>query len=273
MIGLITTAAAFITDRAWESMDGPAWTGAYRVIDMFGLAGILLALGFSVFGALLGRNALVAAPLVLSAAAIPHTLDGYASSSVWWLGAMTAAIWALVAAGRSWRRLMWARSLAGAYRSERTATVGANAVLARKRAVRNGFLRVLLFLVLAGGAGVATLAVLPMELGRTYEEMEEQDLSSFLAAAGMAAAIMAAAVGIGWGWRLFALYRVGANLIWEIPVDSGRTSWVRHTAIFPGHLCTSAVETPDCSCLAELHRAFPDEEYEPGVLAAMKNCP
>lgn len=52
---------------------------------MMGIAGVLLAVAFSVFGWMLGRKAVVAAPLVLAFAAVPHTLDGYASAPVWWL--------------------------------------------------------------------------------------------------------------------------------------------------------------------------------------------
>jgi hypothetical protein len=66
LIGELTTAGAFITDRGWETLDDPAWTGAYRIIDMFGMAGILLAVLFCLFGLLLRRYVLVAAPLVLS---------------------------------------------------------------------------------------------------------------------------------------------------------------------------------------------------------------
>ncbi|TSE15724.1 hypothetical protein B1A87_007255 [Arthrobacter sp. KBS0703] len=85
LTGLLGTGSAFVTDRGWESLDDPGWFGAFRFIDMMGIAGVLLAVAFSVFGWMLGRKAVVAAPLVLAFAAVPHTLDGYASAPVWWL--------------------------------------------------------------------------------------------------------------------------------------------------------------------------------------------
>ena len=181
-----------IRDSGWESLDDPAWAGAYRVIDMFGLASILLAVVFSVFGCLLGRHALVAAPLVLSAAAIPHTLDGYASAAVWWLGAAVAALWAVIAAARSWHQLRAVWRLAQASLTGRTTAVGPNAVRSGNRAFGRGLLRLLLFLGAAYAGWALAFGVLPAELGRTYEELGEESSSSFFAAAGTTASIMAA---------------------------------------------------------------------------------
>jgi len=192
LIGVLKTAGAFIADRGWESLDDPAWAGAYRVIDMFGLASILLAVVFSVFGCLLGRHALVAAPLVLSAAAIPHTLDGYASAAVWWLGAAVAALWAVIAAARSWHQLRAVWRLAQASLTGRTTAVGPNAVRSGNRAFGRGLLRLLLFLGAAYAGWALAFGVLPAELGRTYEELGEESSSSFFAAAGTTASIMAA---------------------------------------------------------------------------------
>lgn len=182
LIGVLTTASAFIAERGWETLDDPAWSGAYRVIDMFGLASIGLAIGFSIFGVLLRRYALLAAPLVLTAAAIPHTMEGYTSASLWWLGVAVAVVWALVSAARSWHQLRSIRRLALDSLTGRTTVVGPDALRARHRAMRLGLLRLLLFLAVACGCWALAYVMLPTELGRTYEELDEQSSSDLFAA-------------------------------------------------------------------------------------------
>jgi hypothetical protein len=260
LIGVLTTAGAFIADRGWETLDDPAWAGAYRIIDMFGLASILLAVSFSVFGFLLRRYALVAAPLVLSAAAIPHTLDRYASAAVWWFGAAAAALWAVIAAVRSWQQLRAVWRLAQASLTGRTTAVGPNAVRAGNLAFRRGLLRFLLFLAAACSGWALAFGVLPTELGRTYEELGEESSSSFFAAAGTAASILTLAEAASQGWRMFAMGQVGRRLVWEIPSGRGVASWWPYARNDAGQVPMEAAEVPGCNCLAEFRRAFPDGE-------------
>lgn len=262
LIGVLTTAGAFIADRGWETLDDPAWTGAYRVVDMFGLASILLALSFSVFGSLLRSHALVAAPLVLSAAAVPHSMDGYPSGAVWWLGAAAAALWAVIAAARAWHRLRAVQRLAQASLTGRTTEVGTNAVRAGNRALRRGLVMLLLLLAAACGGWALAFGTLPAELGRTYEELGEESSSNFFAAAASAASIMAVAAAVQQAWRLFATGRVGRRLVWEIPSGRGAASWWLYGRNDTGQVPADAAEAPGCDCLAEFRLAFPDGEDE-----------
>lgn len=277
LIGVLTTAGAFIADRGWETLDNPAWTGAYRVIDMFGMASILLAVVFCVFGFLLHRYALVAAPLVLSAAAIPHTLDGYASAALWWLGAVVAAVPALSAAGESWRQVRAVRRLAQASLTARTAAIGPNAVRAVRRVLRHGLLRILLFLSLACAGWTLALGALPGELGRTSEELGDASASSTFAAVAIAASILTLAEGVRRAWRLFAMSRVGRRLIWEIPSGPGVVSlWPFSTGGDTGQVPIDAAGSPGCVCLAEFRRAWPDAEDDlmrDEAVPASEYCP
>jgi hypothetical protein len=273
---VLTTAGAFIADRGWETLDEPAWTGAYRVIDMFGLASIFLALSFSVFGFLLRRYALVVAPLVLLVAAIPHTLDGYASAAVWWLGAALAALWALIAAGRSWRQLDAVRRLAQASHTGRTTAVGPNAIRAGNRVLRRGLLRLMLFLAAACAGWALALGVLPADLSRTYEELGEESSSGVFAAAATAASIMTVAEGVKQAWRLFAMGRVGRRMVWEIPSGVGTVSWWPYARNNAGQVPMDVAEAPGCNCLAEFRRSFPDSEddlMEGEGIPASDYCP
>ncbi|MFC9419881.1 hypothetical protein, partial [Bacillus mobilis] len=237
-----------------------AWTGAYRVIDMFGMASIALALGFSVFGVLLRRYAPLAAPLVLLAAAIPHTLDGYASAAVWWLGTAVAVLWAVSVAARLWHQLRAVRRLAQASITGRTTMVGPNAVRAVNRSFRRGLLRLLLLLTVACGGWAMAVGVLPSELGRTYAELGEQSASNVFAAAGIAASIMTVAEAVRQGWHVLALGQVGRRLVWEIPAGRGVAPWWPYARNDAGTVPIEAAEAPGCSCLAEFRRAYPDGE-------------
>jgi hypothetical protein len=260
---VLTTAGAFIADRGWETLDDPAWTGAYRIIDMYGMASILLAVVFCLCGLLLRRYALVAAPLVLSAAAVPHTLDGYASAPVWWLGTALATVPAVIAAGESWCQVRAVQRLARKSRTARTASIGPNAVRATNRVLRHGLVKALLFLAAACAGWALAFGALPGELGRTSEELGEASASSAFAAAAIAASIMTVAEVFRQVWRLYAMRRVGRRLIWEIPSGPGVLSfWPFYTGNDTGQVPMEAAEAPGCVCLAEFRRAWPDAEDE-----------
>lgn len=263
LLGVLTTAGAFIADRGWETLDDPAWTGAYRITDMYGMASILLAVVFCLFGLLLRRYALVATPLVLSAAAVPHTLDGYASAPVWWLGTALATVPAVMAAAESWRQVRAVQRLAQKSRTARTATIGPNAVRATNRVLRHGLLTTLLFLAAASAGWALAFGALPGELGRTSEELGEASASSTFAAAAIAASIMTIAEGGRQAWRRLAMSRVGRQLIWEIPSGPGVLSlWPFYMGNDTGQVPMEAAEAPGCVCLAEFRRAWPDAEDE-----------
>jgi hypothetical protein len=263
LLGVLTTAGAFIADRGWETLDDPAWTGAYRIIDMYGMASILLAVVFSLVGLLLRRYALVAAPLVLSAAAVPHSLDGYASAPVWGFGAALATVPAVMAAAESWRQMRAVQRLAQKSLTARTASIGPNAVQAANRVLRHGLLKTLLFLAAACAGWALALGALPGELGRTSEELGEASASSAFAAAAIAASIMAVAEVFRQVWRLFAMSRVGRRLIWEIPSGPGMMSlWPFSMGNDTGQVPMEAAQAPGCVCLAEFRRAWPEAEDE-----------
>ncbi|MDQ0617793.1 hypothetical protein [Arthrobacter globiformis] len=275
LTGLLGTAAALIADRGWESFDEPSWYGAFRFIDMMGIASILLASAFCVLGWMLGRYAVVAAPLVLGFAAVPHTLDRYASAPVWWLGSAAGAVLALAVASRSWRELRAVRALAQSSATGRTATVGSDALKASKRALRRGLIRALVFVATAGAGWVVALAALPTELGRTYEEMAEKTSSSAFAAAAAALSILAIATVVSHGWRLFAMSRVGKRLVWEVPSGAGLVPPWPFVDDASGLVPVKDAASGECICVLEFRRSFPDADDhlpEEGVHAS-DYCP
>ena len=276
LTGLFGTAAAFIADRGWEAMDDPSWYGAFRLIDMFGSASILLASAFCLAGWMLGRHAVVAAPLVLAFAAVPHTLDGYSSAPVWWLWAAAGMVLAAVVAGRSWRQLWAVRSLARSSATGRSVMVGRNAGLACSRVFRRGGIKALVMVAAAGAAWVAAFAVLPSELGRTYEELGQESASSMFAAAAAAFSILGVAAVLALGWQAFAMSRAGKHRVWEIPAGAGLAPQWPFEGQTTGLVSVEETTTPGCICLPELRRSFPDADEhfveEEGVYAS-DYCP
>ncbi|WP_146617530.1 hypothetical protein [Arthrobacter globiformis] len=260
LTGLLGTAGAFIADRGWESFDDPSWYGTFRLIDMVGIASILLATGFCVLGWMLGRHAVVAAPLVLGFAAVPHSLDGYASGPVWWLGSAVGAVLALAAASRSWREVRAVRALARSSTTGRTAAVGANAVKASKRALRRGHIKALVFVATATAGWTVAFAALPAELGRTYEEMAKESSSSAFAAVAAALSIMAIATVVSQGGRLFAMSRVGKRLVWEVPAGAGLAPSWPFVDDASGLVPLKDATSGGCICLLEFRRSFPDAD-------------
>jgi hypothetical protein len=260
LTGLLGTASAFIADRGWESMDDPSWYGAFRPIDMFGSASILLAIAFCLAGWMLGRYAVVAAPLVLAFAAVPHTLDGYASAPVWWLWAAAGAVLAVVVAGRSWREVRAARALARSSATGRSVTVGRNAVRGCRRVLRRGRIKALVMVAAACAAWVAAFAVLPSELGRTYEELGQESASSMFAAAAAAFSILGVAALLALGWQAFAMSRVGRRRVWDIPAGSRLAPPWPFEGQATGLVSVQESMSAGCICLPEFRRSFPDED-------------
>jgi hypothetical protein len=276
LTGLSGTVGAFIADRGWEAMDDPAWTGGYSFIDMIGGASILLAVAFAVFGWMLGRLSVAAAPLVLAFAAVPHTLDGYASAPLWWAATAVGSALALAAAWKSRHELHLIHSLAKSSLSGRSVAVGPVAAQARQRALRRGMVAALVLPLAAVVAWAAAFAVLPAELGRTYAELGEESSSTMFATAAAALSVTGIAVVIRQMWRIYATHRVGTRLVWEIPLNAGLASqWpfvMRESGLAPGE----ALSLGECVCLAEFRRAFPDTDGdlpEDESIYASEYCP
>jgi hypothetical protein len=258
LIALVTTAGAFVADRGWETLDDDAWEGAYRTLDMFGLASILLAGLFAVGGWGLRRHAVAAAPLVLAFAAIPHTLDGYASAGAWWAGFTVSALWAVSQARVSLQQLRAVSAVARVSNSQRTAELGPHAAESVKQALRRRLAGALLFTAVAAAAWFAAFAVLPSEIGRTYQEAGEESLSDLLAGAAAGASIMAITAWMRQGWTAFARFTVGPRLVWEIPSTGGPVSAPPFMPYGPGLIPVNETSSAACICRAELLRAAPD---------------
>jgi hypothetical protein len=274
LIGLLGSASAFIADRGWEAMDDPSWYGSFRLVDMFGSASILLASAFCFAGWMLGRYAVLVAPLVLAFAALPHTLEGYASAPVWWLWAAAGAVLAAVVAGRSWREVWAVRALARSSATGRSVTVGRNAVLGFSRVFRRGGIKALVLVTAACAAWVVAFAILPTELGRTYEELGQESLSSMFAAAGAAFSIMGVVAVFALGWKAFAMSRVGRRRVWEIPTGTRLAPPWAFEDKATGLVSVQETTAAGCICLPEFRRSFPDEHFleEEGVYAS-DYCP
>ncbi|MFP3462985.1 hypothetical protein R5O87_19300 [Arthrobacter globiformis] len=276
LTGLLGTASAFIADRGWEAMDDPSWYGAFRLIDMIGSASILLASAFCLAGWMLGRYAVVAAPLVLAFAAVPHALDGYTSAPVWWLWAAAGAVLAAVVAGQSWREVRAVRAVARSSATGLSITVGRNAVLASKRVVRRGRIKALVMVVAACAGWVVAFSVLPSELGRTYEEMGQESSSGMFAAAAAAFSILAVAVLASLSWQVFAMSRAGRSRVWEIPAGVELAPPWPFEDKATGLVSVQETTSAGCICLPEFRRSFPDADShfldEEGVYAS-DYCP
>ncbi|MFC9420014.1 hypothetical protein, partial [Bacillus mobilis] len=276
LTGLLGTAGAFVADRGWESTDDPSWYGPFRLIDMFGGASILLATAFCLAGWMLGRGAIVAAPIVLTFAAVPHTLDGYTSAPVWWCAAAVGAVLAAGVASRSWRELRAVRSLAQASATGRTATVGPTAVQASRRVLRRGLISMLVPFATAGAGWAAAFAVLPAELGLTYEQAGQESGSTMFTAAAAALSIVAVTAATRQGWRLFAIARVGRRRVWKVPAGAGLAPSWPFGEDASGRLPAKEAKSAGCICLSEFQRSFPDADdhvlEEEGVYAAAY-CP
>ncbi|GAA3696946.1 hypothetical protein GCM10023081_37390 [Arthrobacter ginkgonis] len=263
LIGAVTTGAAFVGDRAWETLDDDAWEGQFRLIDMLGLSGLYLAVAFTFGGWLLRRVAAVAAPLVLGYAAVPHTLDGYASAPVWWIGAAAAALWALLQAVVSVRQVRAVRALAGRSGTGRTTNLGAATLSAVSGAVRRSVYWALGLSAAAVVGWIAAYAVLATELGRTYEELGDSSCSDVLAAAAMAASILALSQWLHCGWRAVARAAVG-DVIWQVPSGGGPVSDLLSPLEGEAGMLPfkQARTTTGCSCVEEFLRSDPDEDEE-----------
>lgn len=262
LIALVTTAGAFVADRGWETLDEDAWQGAYRTVDMFGLASLLLVGLFAVGGWGLRGHAVAAAPLVLIFATVPHTLEGYASAGVWWTGCTVSVIWAVLQARGSLQQLRAVAALARDSARRGTAEIGSQAAESIRWVLLRRLLIPLLSTAAAAAAWFAALNVLPEEIGRTYQELGEESLSNLLAGAGGGASIIAIATWIAYGWTVFARSVVDPRLIWEVPSTGGPVGVPPSIPYGPGLIPVKETRSGPCICLAELMRALPELDEE-----------
>lgn len=255
-----TTAVAFIADRGWESFEQDAWTGSYRIIDMWGLSALLIATVFSVIGWAFGRFAVAMVPLILVYAAVPHSIDGYASAPFWWAGALLATAWLLVQASNSVRQVRAVRKLAARLDKVSTMPAGPNAGAALRRHTRRSAYWALGLSLVAGLGWMATFLVLPGELGRTYAELGESPCSDFFAAAAVSVSMLAIIQWVRWAWRVASRLLVG-TFIWRVPKDLGPVRGLRfrlegETGRLPLDVARTEV---GCTCIEEYLRSDPDE--------------
>ncbi|WP_434995130.1 hypothetical protein [Arthrobacter sp. Ld5] len=264
LIVVLTVAGSFIADRAWETLDDDAWTGAYRAVDLFGLLSLSVAGIFVLIGWALHRRAIIAAPLVLCLAAVPHTIEGYDSAVVFWAGVALLGVWAARALLASARHLRLIGEIAGFARTNRPLLLGALALEsvrgARKSRVRRA-------VITSGGAVLAWLAttiVFFFELGYTYAELDYVSVSDVI---GTGAAALTIAAIIFWGevlWANHSSRAVGGDLVWDVPANTGpitafpASSWFIH----PGGLGKSE-DVAGCICREEHLRTEPEDEDLP----------
>lgn len=262
LTGVATTAAAFVADRGWTTLDEDPWEGRFRLTDMLGLSGLFLSAAFVFGGWTLGRRVVLAAPLVLAYAAVPHSMDGYASAPVWWLGALIAGLWALAQVGPSIRQLRAVRALAHRSDTGQSAALGASSLAAVRAAARRG-LPWAAGLTAAAAAGWTTaLIVLDGELGLTYEEAGDS-FSDVLATAAAALSILSLAQWLRCAWQAAARASVG-NLVWQVPAGYGPVRALPSTLSGGTGILSleQARATPGCNCVEEFLRADPDEDEE-----------
>lgn len=276
-IGVLTTVGAFVADRGWETLDADAWAGPFRVTDMLGLSGLFLSTAFTLGGWALGGRAVIAAPLVLAYAAVPHTVDHYASAWVWWGGAAAAVVWAFVQAGASVQQLRAVRALARRSDTGRTAELDESSLETIRKARRSGLYWAWGLSGVAALGCAVTAAVLVTELGRTAEELGDASVSDVLATGAAAAAILAIGQWVRCAWRAIARTAVG-QVIWQVPVGPGPVWGLSSPREGQAGMLAfeQARSIPGCSCIEDWRRADPDADNESmedyGVPAA-EYCP
>ncbi|PQZ93640.1 hypothetical protein CQ018_08225 [Arthrobacter sp. MYb227] len=266
-IALLTTIAAFVVDRGWATFDEDAFLGPYRTIDMYGLAGLYLAVAFSLGGWAMGRLAVPTAPLVLACAAVPHMLDGYASAPFWWAGAILASLWFAIQLRDSVREVLVVSALAHACATAETAIISASAQSTIRRILLKSTLPALISSIAAVASWVFTYMSFADEQGLTYQELQEESVSDFFAAGALAASILAP---ILWGrfvWRIFSRSFCGNNL-WVIPSDAGPVEPLPQIRFHDNSSIPSEVmdKATDCTCLMEHLRANPEYEGDDDCL-------
>lgn len=223
---------------------------------MLGMAGTQIALGFALFGWAFGRRSVTAAPLVLLFAAVPYTLDEYASTPVWWFGFAVACLWAILQIGGSFRQLNAVAALANSAQTGKTLEIGPNTGKSIQRILRRRTKRALTITGLAAVAWAAALSVLPFEMGRTYQEMDQDLFSPWITAGAAIASILAAASWIRRCWTSFARARVGRHLVWDIPFSGGPIrTWPMAEPYGSGLLREDESLSPGCICKTEAHRS------------------
>lgn len=259
-LALLTTVVAFIADRGWETFDEDAFEGAYRAVDMYGLASLTLAIAFSLAGWSIGRLAVPIAPLVLASAAVPHTLDGYASAPLWWAGAALGVLWFLFNVRDSVRQLIQVRSLAQTSQTGETVKITRSTQATIRKIMLKSSLFALGFSVLAALAWIFTYMIFADEQGLTYQELQEESISDFFAAGALAASFLAVALWGGFLWRIFSRTYCGNNL-WKIIPGTGPIEMfpsMQQTTDKPG-LSATVLTAPGCICVNEFQRSDPDE--------------
>jgi hypothetical protein len=264
LIVVLTVAGSFIADRAWETLNDDAWTGAYRAVDLFGLVSLGVAGIFVLTGWALHRHAIIAAPLVLSLAAVPHTIEGYDSAAVFWAGTILAGGWAVRAFLASTRHLHLVARLARSARTDRTVVVGAFALGSVRAAHRSRVRRT----AIASGAAVlawlVTAVFFFLEVGYTFAELDYSSLSDVIGTGAAALTLAAIVLWCDVLWVDRSRKAVGGDLVWDVPVDMGpitafpASSWFVH----PGSLGRSE-DGPGCICREEHLRAEPEDDELP----------
>lgn len=280
LIGLLTTAVAFVLDRGWEGFDDdsvPAWDGPYRMIDMFGLAGIGLAIVFGLAGWATGRFAVVLSPAVLLAAAFPHALDGYSVTSVWWTGAAVALGWLGYSVFDGIRQLRAVHSLAASCATSSELRLSKDAAQLPLRSSFRDWLWALGLGLAAVVAWVWTFQAFTNEKGQIWEQVGDSLISDLLASAALALSALALGQLTGCLLSVWSSSRVGA-VVWKLPQAPGP---VLDFGLMGGRdaatiLAEGEGNVPRCICQAELIQVFPldaDDIRDSDEFSAGPHCP
>ena len=267
-------------DRGWEGLTDetvPAWEGSYRLLDMFGLAGIGLVTVFALAGWATGRFAVLLSPAALLAAAIPNTLDGYLVAPVWWLGFAVALAWLGYTVFDSTRQLRAVQRLAANYTTGRVLRVSKEA----QRLLARAALRDWLWALGLGLAGVVawvwTFRAFAKDKGKSWEQVGGSMFSDLLAGAVLALSVMALGQVASCLLKALSSSRVGAA-VWKLPPAPGP---VLDLGLFSGRdaatlLAEGEGSIPRCICRSELIQVFPldaEDIGESDEFSASPHCP
>ncbi|QRQ79399.1 hypothetical protein [Glutamicibacter protophormiae] len=277
LLALLTTAGIFLGFRHWADLEGDAWAGGYRLLDVLGLASIGLMVFFSLGGWYLHRFNMGLSPLLLGLAATAHTLDSSPEAPFWWAGTLLAGFWLLVDFLFLLRQTLQVRSLA------RSLPPGSELIPERSSRTK-----LLLGTVAEGlwalGAGLLaaglwwwTLQIFAEEQGRTAIELEQASESDLWAAPALLAAALSVVLLLRVALRCCARGLVG-RYAWHLPFGAGpvELSWLDGERA--GGQINTARDTTEyrCICVAELVQMFPEDEQDirsSSEVSASNHCP
>lgn len=259
LAGVFTIAIAFVVDRGWEE-PVLSWEESLLPVNVFGAAAAACTAMFALLGWALGRASAFGLVLVLAVCAGLHGTVGAASAPVWVSGALVAVVLAAAEAWSSSRQLKAVKQVAARLKDGPTVQVGANALSAERRALRQGRWFT---------AGLAALSIvlwgwLSVQWFNAGNQVPPSDGSSFDPVVAQFAGVATALTVVSTGrnlWRWWA-HRQMRRTVWMVPCAGGPVWAPGLDPSYGDGIDPKDADSPDCSCRAEAQRRHIDDDEE-----------